>query len=215
LELSGKIAGTLAYMAPEQLKGEPADARSDIWALGIVLHEMASGVRPFQGKTGFELSSAILSTTPAPLPFGPGGALPIQLQSVIDRCLEKEPARRYQSAGEVRAALETVQSGGTVPGFERRKLELPHHRWSLAVAALVVIVTVLAILDVGGIRRLLTGGGGGQVQAVRMAVLPFVNLSGDPEQEYLSDGFTQEMITQLGRLHPEGLSVIARTSVIR
>jgi TolB-like protein/Tfp pilus assembly protein PilF len=83
------------------------------------------------------------------------------------------------------------------------------------VAALVVIVTVLAILDVGGVRRLLMGGGGGEVQAVRMAVLPFVNLSGDPEQEYLSDGFTQEMITQLGRLHPEGLSVIARTSVMR
>jgi TolB-like protein len=83
------------------------------------------------------------------------------------------------------------------------------------VAALVVIVTVLTILDVGGVRRLLLGRGGAQPQAVRMAVLPFVNLSGDPEQEYLSDGFTQEMITQLGRLHPEGLSVIARTSVMR
>jgi TolB-like protein len=215
LELSGKIAGTLAYMAPEQLKGQPADARSDIWALGIVLYEMASGVRPFQGNTGFELSSAILSTTPEPLPPGPGSALPTQLQMVVDRCLEKDPARRYQSAGEVRAALETAQSGGTVPGFERRKIEAPPRSWTLAVAALVVIVTVLAILDVGGVRRLLMGGGGGEVQAVRMAVLPFVNLSGDPEQEYLSDGFTQEMITQLGRLHPEGLSVIARTSVMR
>jgi len=194
LEMSGKIAGTLAYMAPEQLKGQPADARSDIWALGIVLYEMASGVRPFQGNTGFELSSAILSTTPEPLQAGPGGVLPTQMQSVIDRCLEKDPGRRFQRAEEVRAALETVQSGVTVPGFERRRLELPHHRWSLAVAVLVVIVTVLAILDVGGIRRLVTGGGGGQVQAVRMAVLPFVNLSGDPEQEYLSDGFTQEMI---------------------
>jgi TolB-like protein/Flp pilus assembly protein TadD len=77
-----------------------------------------------------------------------------------------------------------------------------------------VVIAGLAVFDVGGVRRLLVGGGG-EVRAVRMAVLPFANLSGDPEQEYLSDGFTQEMITQLGRLHPEGLSVIARTSVMR
>ncbi len=215
LELSGKIVGTLAYMAPEQLKGEPADACSDIWALGIVLYEMASGVRPFKGKTGFELSSAIFSATPEPLPAGPGGMLPTQLQMVIDRCLEKDPARRYQSAGEVRAALETAQSATT--GTTRSVVlpAMPGRRWLVAAAGLAVVLAVMAILDVGGIRRLLVGGGGGQVRAVRMAVLPFANLSGDPEQEYLSDGFTQEMITQLGRLHPEGLSVIARTSVMR
>ncbi|MBD3854251.1 MAG: protein kinase, partial [Acidobacteria bacterium] len=186
----------------------------DIWALGIVLYEMASGVRPFQGNTGFELSSAILSTTAAPLPSGPGGVLPTRLQSVIDRCLEKEPARRYQSAGEVRAALETAQSSTT--GATRSVVlpAMPGRRWLLAGTGLAAVLVVLAVLDVGGVRRLLVGGGG-EVQAVRMAVLPFVNISGDPEQEYLSDGFTQEMITQLGRLHPEGLSVIARTSVMR
>jgi len=214
LQLSGKIAGTLAYMAPEQLKGEPADARSDIWALGVVLFEMASGVRPFTGKTGFELSSAILSTTPQPLPPGPGGVLPTQLQTVIDRCLEKEPARRYQSAGEVRAALETAQSSITEATRSVVLPAMPGRRWMLAGAGLAVVLVALAVLDVGGVRRLLVGGGG-EVQAVRMAVLPFANLSGDSEQEYLSDGFTQELITQLGRLHPEGLSVIARTSVMR
>ena len=215
LELSGKIVGTLAYMAPEQLRGEAADARSDIWALGIVLYEMASGVRPFQGKTGFELSSAILSATPEPLPPGSGGQLPSQLQMVVDRCLEKEPERRYQSAGEVRAALETAQSAPT--GISRSVVlpPMPGHRWLLAAAGLAVGLAVLAALDVGGVRRLLTGSGASDLRAVRMAVLPFANLSGDPEQEYLADGFTQEMITQLGKLHPEGLSVIARSSVMR
>jgi TolB-like protein len=215
LELSGKIVGTLAYMAPEQLRGEAADACSDIWALGIVLYEMASGVRPFKGKTGFELSSAILSATPEPLPSGRGGVMPAQLQIVIDRCLEKDPARRYQSAGELRAALETAQSAATGPLRSVAWPARPGRRWLLPATGLAVVLAVMTVLDVGGVRRLLVGGGGGQVRAVRMAVLPFANLSGDPEQEYLSDGFTQEMITQLGRLHPEGLSVIARTSVMR
>jgi TolB-like protein len=80
-------------------------------------------------------------------------------------------------------------------------------------AAFVIIAAVLAGLDVGGLRGRLTGGG--QAWAVRLAVLPFANLTGNPEEEYLSDGFTQEMIAQLGRLHPQSLSVIARTSVMR
>jgi TolB-like protein len=80
-------------------------------------------------------------------------------------------------------------------------------------AAFVIIAAVLAGLDVGGLRGRLTGGG--QARAVRLAVLPFANLTGNPEEEYLSDGFTQEMIAQLGRLHPQSLSVIARTSVMR
>src|SRR5207249_3566524 len=100
----GAILGTLAYMAPEQLRGQPADARSDIWSLGIVLYEMASGVRPFEGKTAYELSSSILQATPPAL----SPRMPTQLQVVTNRCLQKEPARRYQRAGELRAALETV-----------------------------------------------------------------------------------------------------------
>jgi serine/threonine protein kinase len=97
----GSFVGTLAYMAPEQLRGQPADARSDIWALGAVLYEMAAGQRPFRGQTGFELSSAILSQAPEPLP----GRVPVELKAIVERCLEKEPGQRYQRAGEVRAAL--------------------------------------------------------------------------------------------------------------
>ncbi|HSN54658.1 MAG TPA: protein kinase [Candidatus Sulfomarinibacteraceae bacterium] len=215
LELPGMIAGTLPYMAPELLRGEPANASSDIWALGVVLYELASGERPFKGTTGFELSSAILRSTPPPLPPGPGGSQSTRLQSVVGRCLEKETGTRYPNAGEVREALE--MAGMAVPETPGSILKPGSlgRRWLFPVVGLVGVLAVLSALDVGDVRRFLGGEKVGGVEPVRMAVLPFVNLSGDPEQEYLSDGFTQEMITQLGKLHPEGLSVIARTSVMR
>ncbi|MBI3405981.1 MAG: protein kinase, partial [Acidobacteria bacterium] len=103
---AGAIAGTLHYIAPELLRGDQADPRSDVWALGIVLHEMAGGSLPFEGRTGFEISSAILREPPRPLP----AKVPVGLRGIIQRCLEKEPARRYQAAGEVRAALEAIHS---------------------------------------------------------------------------------------------------------
>jgi len=115
LTVPGALVGTLAYMAPEQLRGQPADVRSDIWALGVVLYEMATGQRPFQGQTGFELSSAILSQASRPLP----PQVSAELRAVIERCLEKEPRERYQHASEVRAALEAVQSGAATAPPQR------------------------------------------------------------------------------------------------
>jgi serine/threonine-protein kinase len=105
---SGVIAGTLHYLAPETLRGASADARSDIWALGVILYELAAGARPFDGSTGFALSSMILRDPPGPLPPG----VPAGLRSVIERCLIKEPAERYQRASEVFAALEAIESQG-------------------------------------------------------------------------------------------------------
>jgi len=98
----GVIAGTLPYLAPETLQGDPADARSDIWALGVVLYEMAAGKRPFEGRTGFELTSSILRDTPAPVP----ARTPAGLRAVIRKCLEKDLAKRFQTASEMRSALE-------------------------------------------------------------------------------------------------------------
>lgn len=106
LEDAGFMAGTLAYMAPEQLRGDPANQCSDIWALGIVLYEMAAGALPFQGRTGFELSSAILNESLSGFP----ARLPAGVRAVILRCLAKEPGQRYQRASEIRAALEAVQA---------------------------------------------------------------------------------------------------------
>ena len=99
------MAGTLSSMAPEVLRGEPHDERSDIWALGVLLYEMAAGTRPFTGATGFELSGAILHEPPTPLP----DRIPSSLQAIIQRCLAKDPRERYQHADEVRSALEAVQ----------------------------------------------------------------------------------------------------------
>jgi TolB-like protein/Tfp pilus assembly protein PilF len=207
---AGAVIGTLAYMAPEQLRGQPADARSDVWALGVVLYEMAAGTRPFAGSTGYELSSAILSQPPRSLT----GTVPPALAAIIERCLAKEPDRRYQRAGEVCSALETMQQGTAPAAWPGWRASLISQRWPVMAAVLSSVLLIVVGLDVGGVRSRVLGGGKG-TKAIRLAVLPFANLSGDPEQEYLSDGLTQEMIAQLGRLHPETLSVIARTSVMR
>jgi serine/threonine-protein kinase len=209
----GVVVGTPAYMAPEQLRGDPADARSDIWALGVVLYEMAAGVRPFRGQTGFSLTSAVLKEAPPPLPT----TVPAEVGATIARCLEKEPGRRYQHAAEVRAALDATQAGTAAP-WAAWRYRLARHRSFALATGLVAICGVLAALvalvalDVGGVRTRLVGR---SATAVRLAVLPFENRTGDPEQEYFSDGMTDELIAQLGRLHPSGLLVIARTSVMR
>ena len=106
VENTSSVSGTLPYMAPEILRGEVADHRSDLWALGIVLYEAASGRLPFAGRTGFEISSAIMREIPSAL----GPPVPPGLWAIIQRCLIKEPLQRYQRAGEVQAALEAIQS---------------------------------------------------------------------------------------------------------
>src|SRR5260370_17522680 len=110
---ASSVSGTLPYLAREMLRGDAADYRSDLWALGVVLYEAASGRLPFEGRTGFEVSSAIMREVPKPL----GPPIPPGLWAIVQRCLAKEPIQRYQRASEVQAALEAVQSAGIVsPG---------------------------------------------------------------------------------------------------
>ena len=198
LTQAGSIVGTLPYMAPEQLRGQPADARSDIWALGVVIYEMAAGERPFTGQTSFEVTSAILDQPPRE----PGAAVPSGLVAVIERCLRKEPQRRYQRAGEVRAALDVLTQTGsrsTVATLARRR------RW-LAPAALAVALAAAGVLW-------WRGGWNSPVPAPRieaLAVLPLANLSGDQGQDYFADGMTEALITDLSKIRE--LKVISRTS---
>jgi tetratricopeptide (TPR) repeat protein/predicted Ser/Thr protein kinase len=132
----GTVVGTLAYMSPEILRGEPADARSELWALGVMLHEMVSGTRPFQGTTPYALSSAILREAAAALPE----RVPAGLRGIIHKCLAKEPGERYQSAAEVRAALEAVSSGGAVVAAA----PVRSRRWILAGAVAAAVLGLLA-----------------------------------------------------------------------
>ena len=153
--LPGTLLGTPAYMSPEQIEGQPLDARSDVFSFGAVLYEILSGRRPFAGETTSQVIAAILRDEPPPL------AAPPALDGVVRRCLAKPPAARYQSMAEVRAALEAAsREAGTRPPS--------------------------------------------------IAVLPFANLSGDKENEYFSDGLSEEIINAL--THIPGLKVIARTS---
>ena len=123
----GTIVGTMPYMAPEQLEGKRSDSRSDVWALGCVLYEMATGERPFQGETEASLIGAIMESNPLPHPL-----VPEQLDAVLRRCLEKDPERRWQSARELTLELRALEiTDRRAPGGE------------LLAAALVVLALVL------------------------------------------------------------------------
>ena len=126
VESTGGLTGTIPYMAPEALRGEEADHRSDLWALGVVLYEAASGQLPFRGRTAFETSSAIMHELAPPLPsWIPGG-----VWAIVQRCLAKEPQQRYQRASEVQAALEAIQSasvvGAAASGEQKGPLTIVH-----------------------------------------------------------------------------------------
>jgi TolB-like protein/tetratricopeptide (TPR) repeat protein len=152
-----------------------------------------------------QLFSAILRDRPAALP----SAVPLALGGVIERCLEKDPAARYQEAGAVRTALERVAAGTASP-WTAWKYQMRRRPLTLGAAALLALAALVVGTNSGGLRDRLAG-----TPAIKLAVLPFENLTRDPDQEYLSDGLTEDLITQLGRLHPQRLSVIARTSSMR
>jgi serine/threonine-protein kinase len=207
IAVAGMIVGTPYAMAPEQVRGEAADARTDVWALGVLLYEMATGSRPFEAPTAAELFAVILKGPPRPWP----SRAPAALEAVVARCLEKDPARRYGSASEVSLALEAIRSG-------RRPAGIAWGPWltrpRLLAAATILSLALAVVFNLGEVREWLPGRAPTS-PTIKLAVLPFDNLTGDPGQAFLSEGLTDEMIMQLGRLHPERLKVVARSSAQR
>lgn len=205
---AGSVVGTLPYLAPEVLQGQPGDARCDLWALGVVLYELAAGKLPFAGRTGFEVTSAILRETPAALP----PRISAGLRSIIQRCLAKEPGQRYQQASEVRAALEALASDATaeaVPAaiaVRRRRAA-----WWLTIAGtLLVAVAVLAGLNVGSWRERLLGGAS-QEKIASLAVLPLRSLGREAPDHYLGMGIADTIITKVSQI--EALTVRPSSAV--
>jgi serine/threonine protein kinase/Flp pilus assembly protein TadD len=134
------IAGTLGYIAPELLQGKAASVRSDIWALGVVFHEMASGELPFTGRTGYELTSSILREEPRPLP----DRIPQGMKGIIHRCLVKEPEQRYQRATEVRAGLDAIHSSDLVLSPMKSRLV---RRIAIPAASLLALVATIYFIQ--------------------------------------------------------------------
>ena len=194
----GEIAGTPEYLAPEILRGAPADARSDLWSLGVVLHEMASGAPPFRGAS-YELDAAILNEPPEPLP----ARVPAALAAIIERCLAKDPAQRYRRAGEVRAALESL-----APASRSARTGVSLRGVGMLAGALAVVIALALAIPLRA--RWWPRRAGAAVTS--LAVLPLDNFSGDQRQQYFADGMTDELITALAQI--SGLRVISRTSVM-
>ena len=231
----GQILGTAAYMSPEQAEGKEIDHRSDIFSLGILLYEMATGIRPFQGDTKMSTITAILRAHAHEQPVAPSQLnpdVPPDVEEIVLRCLEKDPERRYQTAKDVRNELEglkkEIDSGLTpmsessiMPAAAAPTRSRPWLPWALGAAALVVIAGAFwAIRMTGpedpanpGTERDMAASTSETVQATArgkmVVVLPFENL-GPPDEAYFAAGMTEEITNRLATI--SGLGVISRTS---
>jgi serine/threonine protein kinase len=205
---AGTVLGTVGYMSPEQLRGERADARSDLFSLAVVLHEMLAGARPFAGNTAPEVMSAILRDEPSPLTVPDGGDG--RLESIVRRCLEKRPEHRFQSARDLAFALETLAgaaSPAAVPAAGSRRPSSGRRRVAALLLGAAIVTGGFLLYSAWRPKATETTA----LTPIRaLAVLPFANVSGDPAQEYFAEGFTDELTTTLADF--SALKVIARTS---
>src|SRR5438132_824858 len=206
------MAGTLPYMPPELLRGEPTDTRADVYSLRVVLYAMSTGQRPFREPLASRLTDAILHQLPnTPRTLNP--SVSPELERIILKCMEKKQENRYQSAKELRVDLGRLlpSTAGAAPARRRYRFLAPVNLWLMAGGA-VALFAALAVLNIGAAREKLLGKGiAPRIESI--AVLPLENLSGDPEQEYLADGMTETLIAHLAKI--SRLRVISRTSVMR
>jgi eukaryotic-like serine/threonine-protein kinase len=230
LTSAGAAVGTVSYMSPEEALGQEVDSRTDIFSLGVVIYEMATGRPPFSGPTTTAILDATLHKTPtSPVRLNP--ECPVELERIINKALEKDRDVRYQVASELRADLKRLKrdsdSGHGASNFSHEEIvhELPRRRWkpvAASAAGVVAVVALLLALNVAGLRDRIAAVAGARPspapaavtsQIRSIAVLPLENLSGDPEQEYFAEGLTDQLITTLGQV--SALRVISRQSVMR
>jgi serine/threonine protein kinase/Tfp pilus assembly protein PilF len=207
----GTAVGTIVYMSPEQVRVKELDARTDLFSFGAVLYEMATGTLPFRGESSGVIFKAILDGSPIP-PARLNPDLPIELERIINKCLEKDRNLRYQHASDICTDLQRLKRDSETG----KAVQAPPKIWLRSRSALLAFVLVafllalaLFVANVGGWRERLLA----QSPTLRsIAVLPLENLSRDPEQEYFADGMTDELTTDLSKI--SALRVISRTSAM-
>jgi len=222
----GMALGTLPYMSPEQALGREVDGRSDLFSLGAVIYEMATGRRPFGGESGAEVVDRILHGEPSAI-ARINDTAPPELERIVRKCLEKDRERRYQSARDLAVDLDNLkrdlERGATdiapvlpptappASAAAPSVRQAPWWRWP-AVAAVVAGIGGTVWLAVS-LRPGSQAAAGARIAS--LAVLPLENMTGDAAQEYFADGMTEALITELARIDPRSLKVISRTSVMR
>ena len=209
----GTVIGTIRYMAPEQLKGQDADARSDLFSFGAVLYEMLTGTRAFNGNSAAGIRTAILEHDPPPA-SSVAALVPRRLDDIVHRCLEKNPEQRWQTAGDVMGALKQASESLAQAPLSPLPLtgpSIPRRAWMWAAGLLAVTLTAVFVwVTTGGLQRWRVTPAPPEIRSI--AVLPLESLSGGEEHEYFADGMTEQLIADLASV--DGLRVISRTSVM-